>query len=136
MIILLKFWKEAIIGILLLVCYFQYSHPRTLTTEVSKAVVVEKVVEKVVVKTVTKKPDGTIIIKDETTDVTKDLGSVKTVVAAAALTKYSVGISIRDLDYKDFLIEAGARLASTPFVATVGFDVKPRSFLLGLRYEF
>ena len=98
--------------------------------------VVEKVVEKVVVKTVTKKPDGTIIIKDETTDVTKDLGSVKTVVAAAALTKYSVGISIRDLDYKDFLIEAGARLASTPFVATVGFDVKPRSFLLGLRYEF
>jgi hypothetical protein len=50
--------------------------------------------------------------------------------------KYSIGVSIRDLDYKDFLIDAGIRLATTPIVATIGFDVKPRSFLLGVRYEF
>jgi hypothetical protein len=107
-----------------------------------KVVEVEKVVEKVVTKVVITKPDGTTIVKEETKDTAKDASKDNSKQTAPIIVKsnpyrYSVGVSIRDLDYKDFLVEAGIRFAdNTPIVATVGFDVKPRSFLLGVRYDF
>ena len=139
MILLTKIWREVLIVLLLCSTYglgkLYWKKPKEIQVPVLTEKLVE--VEKLVTKTIIKQPDGTIITKEETKDVTKDQ-SKQTAPAIVKLNhyKYSVGVSIRDLDYKDFLVEAGARLATTPFVATVGFDVKPRSFLLGIRYEF
>lgn len=136
--IVLKFWREILILILGLVSYYLYSNPIEVIKELPRIVEVEKVVTKTVVKTVITKPDGTTIVKEEQKDSTEDKTSDKVVTPIVKLNpyKYSIGVSIRDLDYKDFLVDAGIRFADTPLVATVGFDVKPRSFLLGVRYEF
>ncbi len=136
--ILLKFWREALIVVLGAVSYYLYNNPIEVIKELPRIVEVEKVVTKTVVKTVITKPDGTTIVKEEQKDTAEDKTSDKVVTPVVKLNpyKYSIGVSIRDLDYKDFLIDAGIRLATTPIVATIGFDVKPRSFLLGVRYEF
>lgn len=138
MTILLRFWREIFILIMVLVFFYLYNNPIEVIKELPRIVEVEKVVTKTVVKTVITKPDGTTIVKEEQKDSTEDKTSDKVVTPIVKLNpyKYSIGVSIRDLDYKDFLVDAGIRLATTPLVATVGFDVKPRSFLLGVRYEF
>ena len=138
MTIFIRFWRESLILILGLVSYYLYKHPVEVIKEIPRIVEVEKVVTKTVVKTVVTKPDGTTIVKAYQKDTTSDKVADKAVTPIVKINpyRYSIGVSIRDLDYKDFLVEAGARLATTPFVATVGFDVKPRSFLLGVRYEF
>lgn len=138
MTIFIRFWREVLILILGLVSYYLYSNPLEIIKEVPRIVEVEKVVTKTVVKTVITKPDGTTIVTDETKDTTEDKVSDKIVTPTVKINpyKYSIGVYMRDLDYKDFMVDIGARLGHTPLVATVGFDVKPRSFLLGVRYEF
>lgn len=138
MTIFIRFWREILIIILGSVSYYLYKNPVEVIKDVPRIVEVEKVVTKTVVKTVITKPDGTTIVKDETKDTTEDKVSDKVVTPIVKINpyRYSIGVSIRDLDYKDFLVEAGTRLTNTPLVATAGFDVKPRSFLLGVRYEF
>lgn len=137
--LLVKMWREILIVLLSLSTYIFVQAYLTKPKEIQVPVLTEKLVEveKLVTKTIIKQPDGTVITKEEIKDVTKDQ-SKQTTPPIIKLNpyKYSVGVSIRDLDYKDFLVEAGIRLASSPLVATVGFDVKPRSFLLGVRYEF
>lgn len=139
MILLTKLWREILIVLLLCSTYglgkLYWKKPKEIQVPVLTEKLVE--VEKLVTKTIIKQPDGTVITKEEIKDVTKDQ-SKQTAPAIVKLNpyKYSVGVSIRDLDYKDFLVEAGIRFASTPLVATLGFDVKPRSFLLGVRYDF
>jgi hypothetical protein len=143
----MKFWREVLIVLLSLSTYIFIQAYRSQPKEVQvpvlveKVVEVEKIVERTVTKVVTTLPDGTTIVKDETKDTSKDTSKDNSKQTTPVIVKsnpyrYSVGVSIRDLDYKDFLVEAGIRLATTPIVATVGFDVKPRSFLLGVRYEF
>ena len=145
--LLMKFWREVLIVLLSLSTYIFIQAYRSQPKEVQvpvlveKVVEVEKIVERTVTKVVTTLPDGTTIVKDETKDTSKDTSKDNSKQTTPVIVKsnpyrYSVGVSIRDLDYKDFLVEAGIRLATTPIVATVGFDVKPRSFLLGVRYEF
>jgi hypothetical protein len=147
MLLLTKMWRELLIVLLLLSTYvlgkLYWQKPKEVQVPVltEKIVEVEKIVERTVTKVVTTLPDGTTIVKDETKDTSKDTAkdnSKQTTPTVVKLNpyRYSVGVSIRDLDYKDFLVEAGIRLATSPLVATVGFDVKPRSFLLGVRYEF
>jgi len=127
--ILLKFWREALIVVLGAVSYYLYNNPIEVIKELPRIVEVEKVVTKTVVKTVITKPDGTTIVKEEQKDTAEDKTSDKVVTPVVKLNpyKYSIGVSIRDLDYKDFLIDAGIRLATTPIVATIGFDVKRRT---------
>ena len=139
MILLTKLWREILIVLLLCSTYglgkLYWQKPKEIQVPVLTEKLVE--VEKLVTKTIIKQPDGTIITKEEIKDVTKDQSKQTTpVIVKLNPYRYSVGVSIRDLDYKDFLIEAGMRLASSPLVATLGFDVRPRSFLLGVRYEF
>ena len=138
MTILIKFYREILIVVLGAASYYLYSNPIEVIKELPRIVEVEKVVTKTVVKTVVTKPDGTTIVKEEQQDTTSDKVADKAVTPIVKLNpyKYSVGVSIRDLDYKDFLVESGIRFADTPLVGTAGFDVKQRSFLLGVRYEF
>jgi hypothetical protein len=143
----MKFWREVLIVLLSLSTYIFIQAYRAKPKEVQvpvlteKIVEVEKIVERTVTKVVTTLPDGTTIVKDETKDTSKDTSKdnskqTSPVIVKSNPYKYSVGVSIRDLDYKDFLVEVGTRFATTPFVGTAGFDVKQRSFLLGVRYEF
>lgn len=147
MVYIIKYWKELLIVLLLGSTYvlakLYNQKPKEIQVPVltEKIVEVEKIVERTVTKVVTTLPDGTTIVKDETKDTAKDTSKDNSkqtmpVIVKSNPYRYSVGVSIRDLDYKDFLVEAGIRFADTPLVATVGFDVKPRSFLLGVRYEF
>jgi len=141
------YWKELLIVLLLCSTYVLgklYSQkPKEIQVPVltEKIVEVEKIVERTVTKVVTTLPDGTTIVKDETKDTSKNTSKDNSKQTAPIIVKsnpyrYSVGVSIRDLDYKDILVEAGIRLSESPFVATTGFDVKAKSFLLGVRYEF
>jgi len=145
--LLTKTWRELLIVLLLLSTYvlgkLYWQKPKEVQVPVltEKIVEVEKIVERTVTKVVTTLPDGTTIVKDETKDTSKDTAKDNSKQTAPAIIKlnpykYSVGVSIRDLDYKDLLVEVGTRFATTPFVGTAGFDVKPRSFLLGVRYDF
>jgi len=137
--IFLKYWKEMTILILLCSTYVLGKLYWKKPTEIQVPVMVEveKVVEKVVTKTVIQKPDGTIITKDETKDVVKDTNSkVPAHDLPRTMSKYSIGVFMRGLDYRDVLFDVGARLGDLPAFASVGYDVKQRNFLLGVRYEF
>lgn len=134
--LILKFWRETLIVTLVGLAVFLYNYP--LGCPAPEVKVVTKTQEVVVTKVVEKikeiKPDGTVIEKVITKDETKDTKGTK--VAEKSKAKYSVGVQIRDLDYKDLIVGAGARLGDSPFWATAGYEVKGKNVLLGVKVEF
>jgi len=133
--ILLKFWRELLIALLAVACFAIYKMCGRITTVQSPPITVEKIVTKVVTRTITKKPDGTVIAEDKEETGNSHIPKVTPIIKINPY-KYSVGVSMRNLEYKDFFVDVGARLGDTPFVAFGGFGYKDNSFLLGVRYEF
>jgi len=135
MLTLLKFWRELLIVALASSCFAIYKlYPRIETRQLPP-IVVERVTTKTVTKTVTTKPDGTVIAVEQ--EESKDAQIPKPVpIIKLNPYKYSIGVAMRNLDYKDLFFDVGARLGSTPIVAFVGYGYRGRSFLLGVRYEF
>lgn len=139
--LILKFWREILLGIAIAAAIFFYQYPFNCPAPEIKTVVKteEKIVTKVVEKIKEIRPDGTVIEKEVTTDTKKNakVSDKKTDKGSTSPTeKYSVGVSIKNLDYKDLLIDVGARLGDTPFEATAGYETKDKAFLLGIRVRF
>lgn len=136
---ILKFWRELIILTLVGVAAFLYMSPAPEAVTKVEVKTVERVVTKVVEKVKEIRPDGTVIEKEVVTDKKEDTkltdkNTAKVIPQRA--DKYSVGVAVRNLDYKDLLIDVGARLGDTPFEAVVGFEPLPKTVTLGVRVRF
>lgn len=147
----IKFWREILIVLLMLSTYVLGNLYRKKPTKVQvpvlveKVVEVEKIVERTVTKVVTTLPDGTTIVKDETKDTAKDTSkdnSKQTTPVVVKLNpyRYSAGLLVKfdynDNDKKHYVLDVGARLADSPIVAVLSYDITPKTFALGVRYEF
>jgi hypothetical protein len=136
--VLLKFLRECIILLLSLGIWgvWKFRKPERIEVPVEKVRTVEKI--RTVTRVVEKRPDGTTttteVERDENSTKEKEISADK--MSSRPAEKYSVGVAIRNLDYKDLLIDVGARLGDTPLEATAGYETKERAVLLGLRWRF
>lgn len=133
--VLLNFWREILIGFLVAACFILYKTCDRTTTIQSPPITVERIVTKIITKTVTTKPDGTVVAEDKEESGVSQVPKVTPIIKVNPY-KYSVGVSIRNLEYEDFFVDIGARLGNTPLVAFAGYGYVDNSFLLGLRYEW
>lgn len=143
MILLTKLWREILIVLLLCSTYglgkLYWQKPKEIQVPVLTEKLVE--VEKLVTKTIIKQPDGTIITKEETKEASKE-ASKQTAPAIVKLNPYRYSVSMlvkfdySDNDKKRYVIDVGARIADSPLVAVLSYDITPRTFALGVRYEF
>lgn len=154
MVMLKKYWREALILVLIAACYFEYSLPKpepvTITKEQivykDRVVTVVKEVEahKSRTKTVTK-PDGTKIVTEshedrasdtKTADTTHEQQVNTTTESANTQYDYSIQITIKPQDPRAVKLDIGARIGRLPVSGVVGYDFEHKEAQVGLRYEF
>ena len=133
--LILKLWREILILCLLTACGVIYKlYPRIETVQ-SPPITVERIITRTITKTITKLPDGTEIAVEKEESGSQEIPKVTPIVKIQPF-KYSAGVLMRNLDYKDLFFDVSARLGSLPVSAVLGYEVKGSNFLLGLRYEF
>ncbi len=153
MLLLLRYWREALIVLLLgsTVLLYKTRTPagQSSVTEKDHEVQHETVSDKSVTTTVeVKKPDGTVETTTTTnTNITKDLKSIadkSVVTTVAALSKYRLGIMYTiDYDHLDtlkfdkenFTAEAGARLGDLPLFIMTGVNIWKKEISIGIQVD-
>lgn len=140
---LIRFWREALILVLLAVVALLYNTATpdcpqvAVTAPVSVPVLKEEEVKKKVTK-ITKKPNGAVIEEiTETESVSKEKSKIGTISTVPQTRhKYSVGVYLNPLDYTHIRADVGARLGDLPLEAVGGFDFKHYELSIGIRYNF
>jgi hypothetical protein len=135
--ILLRFWREGIILSLLCVVgvgYYLWPVPPNCPAPETKIVTqVHTVTE---TKTVVQKPDGTVITKvSDTHEDEKSKTDEKPSYTPPILSRYTLGVSVPPLDYKNVNVQIGARLGDLPVFGTASYEIGSHTATVGLMVE-
>lgn len=141
---LIKFWREILIlgswgafGLFYATADSRCPDPTTMTP-ISVPVSKEEEIKTKTTKTTVKPGGETVTEVTESEKVSKEKSK-----AVAATTgkqgpdyRYSLGVYVNPVDYKNVTIDAGARLGNLPLEAVGGYNFTHKEFHVGLRLNF
>lgn len=133
---LLSYWRYALVALAAAYLTYRLVPNDPIVPEPAKEIkAVEKVLKKKTTNTVIKKPDGTVITKQSTSDSSKDSTKSENV-SPYHPSRYSLDLTTSPKDVKDIKVGGSVRIGNTPLHGVVEYETKSKEIRAGVRAEF